>query len=133
MTKAYTTQEQFKRLFNILPLESADMHLDATDDGRSYLPKFGKSIAIERNMFSYRNGLVVPCWSLAALIDALPEEVTDDEGNDYYLHIDPEDGRYYVYYEDNYMDGNFIVDDCEEYLLDACVNIIVQLHEKGLL
>lgn len=71
--KAYTDVEQSMKLDKILPKDSYDMYLSRIDDGRTYIPHFGKSISIDRNMFPYRNGYVVPCWSLAALISLLKE------------------------------------------------------------
>ena len=71
--KVYTDVEQSMKLDKILPKDSYDMYLSRIDDGRTYIPHFGKTIVIDRNMFSYRSGYVVPCWSLAALIKVLPK------------------------------------------------------------
>lgn len=125
MTKAYTTPEQGKMLAKILPLESADMYLDSTDDGRIYLPKFGKSIAIERNLFSYRNGLVVPCWSLNALFNALPKSPRCE-----YNLVISEDKPYIAF---DSIKLNLHEDYEGEDFVDACVNLIVKFHEEGLL
>lgn len=74
--KSYTDLEQSERLAKILPLESADM---------SYTLDFD-SVKYEISVTSYKNWVVpkyaesykgfnqvLPCWSLAALIEALPK------------------------------------------------------------
>ena len=64
--KAYTDIEQSKKLAEILPLESADMHYVLIDtDKNKYSAGLGKYIGILPHY---------PCWSLAALLDILNEQ-----------------------------------------------------------
>ena len=80
--KSYTDLEQSKKLAKILPLESADMtYVAIVISGESKMIingwklKVGLDSAIKENLFSYRNGYVIPCWSLAALLNVLPKIV----------------------------------------------------------
>lgn len=79
MIKSYTNLEQSKRLTKILPLDSADMCY-AND---------GTSIKIDANPYNVRKLMwkdyvveVIPCWSLAALLDILAKEThnIDEDG-----------------------------------------------------
>lgn len=72
----FTTPEQSKRLLEIgVPANSADCYLqrcENEDDGIvDYKPFIGKSPAIEGNLFSYRYGYTIPCWSVGRLIEIL--------------------------------------------------------------
>ena len=74
--KSHTDLKQSRKLTEILPLESADMYLQADDpSGESYSPHFGESFSISHNLFSFRKGLTIPCWSLCALFEVLPKEI----------------------------------------------------------
>lgn len=64
--KAYTDLEQSKKLAEILPVESADMTWVQVDD-HTWKPTIGLDAAIKGNLFSYRNGYILPCWSLSTL------------------------------------------------------------------
>ena len=65
--KSYTDIEQSKKLAEILPLESADM---------CYLQENGQAKTISPSKLSeilnVSKPQVIPCWSLAALLDVLP-------------------------------------------------------------
>ena len=77
--KSFTDVQQSKKLAEILPLESADMywlnrHIDLTktkyevfviDKSNKYIDFF-KSYAV-----AIDNNEIIPCWSLAALLDIL--------------------------------------------------------------
>ena len=89
----YTTIEQSKKLIELgLDPKTADMYYEQ-EIGRKTDVKVGKSLAIEQNLFSFRNGYEIPCWSLGALIDLMPLNILDKEnvlqprqivGNDVY-------------------------------------------------
>lgn len=69
--KSYTDLEQSKKLAEILPLESADMHYVLTDsDQETYSPGLEKYYGVLPS---------IPCWSLATLLDILPNEISTDE------------------------------------------------------
>ena len=86
--KSYTDLEQSKRLAEILPLESADMTYCAVTEGmrekmiiKNWEVNVGLDIAIKKNLFSYRNGYMIPCWSLAALFKMLPYSARLERGS----------------------------------------------------
>ena len=70
--KAYTDLVQSKKLAEILPPNSADMyysyddHFTVNPTEKDYSVEIGK---LPINADSY----LIPCWSLAALLDLLPE------------------------------------------------------------
>lgn len=137
--KSFTDIEQSKKLAEILPPDSADMTYDAITEGmrermiiKDWQAKIGLDIAIKENRFSYRNGYVVPCWSLAALLEQLPYEVCDDNGKSLYLQINKEDDVYQLEYTGTY-EGFGIETDRYEHFVDACVSMILKLNELNLL
>lgn len=140
--KSYTDLEQSKKLAEILPVESADMtweQVDLITGDREWEPLLGLDVAIKDNLFSYRNGYTIPCWSLAALLDVLiakdfnPETMflrstSDIRGtrltNVWRLSvetIDTIDGDITLRYI--YADN----------LVDACYEMIIRLSELNLL
>jgi hypothetical protein len=112
--KAYTDIEQSKKLAEILPIESADMFYAA---GNETQPTF--------KLCSYGHIISngdIPCWSLAALLDILPDKT--------------------CVYKKTYKDGRIkyhgIIEGIKELILkdnsvDACVAIIEKLHEFKML
>jgi hypothetical protein len=86
----------------------------------------GLDIAIKENLFSYRNGYMLPCWSLAALLSVLPKTINFGYENDSTFVLKPlENGNYLAdFYEVAYVKDNPI---------DACVAIIEKLNELNLL
>lgn len=130
--KSYTDLEQSKKLAEILPVENADMywlnrHIDLRetkyevfiiDKSNKYIDFF-KSYAV-----AVDNNEIIPCWSLAALIESIPDECRmektplDQTGEFTYSFVDD----YYnirTYEEDNPV--------------DACVEMIYKFKEKDLL
>ncbi len=125
--KAYTNLQQSKKLAEILPLESADMwywHFPTAPTYNNYgYPMFHKGEDIHN----------VPCWSLASLLEQLNDEITDDNGNDYNLTIVKEGLQYQLYYHDSWGQVEDIETDYYDDLVDACVEMIIKLHEMNLL
>jgi hypothetical protein len=142
--KSFTDIKQSKKLAEILPIESADMWwsrctITDFDDGVLKV-----SYAVEPcNISQFRNTKEdIPCWSLAALIDVLP---TDWWGysEHYFLEISkngdnskPNKVCYYRFRKD--IDGaNYDriphISHSAENLIDACINMIITLHEHKLL
>ena len=131
--KAFTDLEQSKKLAEILPLESADMTYCAVTKGmrekmiiKNWEINVGLNIAIKENLFSYRNGYMIPCWSLAAMLDALPSNLQLALAiNDYQGDI-----------KERYAIGSVNSDiyDCyADNPIDACYEMIIKLHELKLL
>ena len=124
--KAYTDLEQSKMLAEILPIDSADM-IWCFDE-----------IKEEPFIFPYRLNLYedskdIPAWSLAALLEQLDDSITNDDGNDLLLEIKKEGGRYYLYYNDRWGWQDDIETDYYDDLVDACVDMIIKLHEQKLI
>ena len=142
--KSYTDLSQSKKLAKILPLESADMFYNKEPEDETY----PKDIVDTKYPMILREGHIrfleeygIPCWSLAALLDALPNKIvsheTAFEGEDaegindiYHKCIKPtEDGRYMCCYL-----GNGCIYECvADNPVDACYEMILKLNELNLL
>ena len=128
--KSYTDLEHSKKLAEILPLESADMCF--VNDGTS--------IKIDANSYNVRKLMwkdyvveVIPCWSLAALLDIIPQEIFDGEyiinitegcDNRWILTYDHHENRHHSYYGLSSGADN---------LVDTCYEMILKLHELKML
>lgn len=117
--KSHTDLEQSKKLVEILPIESADMFYDQYGVIRIGKPK-------ER----YSDYHQLPVWSLAALIGILPRFI-EFKGDKYYLRFMKE----YVEYANDEVS---ITSRClhtigNDNLVDACVEMILKLHEQNIL
>ena len=133
--KAYTDIFQSEKLAEILPLESADMCF--VNDGTA--------IKIDANSYEIAIQLwgkffveIIPCWSLAALLSILPivyinnkKEVCGP------LHIDITDSEtpFVLWYVNILHKGNIVEIQTQEYdnMIDACYEMIINLHELKLL
>lgn len=117
--KAYSDLEQSKVLAEILPIESADMFLALNGT----IPVMSKYI--DDGLVTADN-TAIPCWSLAALISILPDEIKHD-GIVNNLWITSKDVSYYSQEYDSFLY-------CEEgCTIDACVEMIIKLRESNLL
>lgn len=114
--KAYTDLEQSKKLAEFLPLESADMYYTLIDQGLYLEVKQG----IEPSKDD------IPCWSLAALLDVLPNKlqialaINDFQGDR----------------KEKYAIGSVEHDkyDCfADNPVDACYELILKLNELKML
>lgn len=79
---SYTTLEQARELMRIVPVTSGDMSYVKTMMS-GWQPQLGLDVAVRHNLYSFRAGYVMPCWSLAALYALLPKSVClfrDEEG-----------------------------------------------------
>lgn len=133
--KAYTDLEQSKKLAEILPLESADMHYQYVlpkSDKIRYNPILGNPIDA---LGWYNKGYThfgksplalseycIPCWSLAALLDLIPYRL--DDSSDFTIEK-WEDGYLVTYGAGCYKYGNE--------LIDTCYEMIIKLNEQKLL
>lgn len=123
--KAYTDIEQSKKLAEVLPLESADMFWrnGASDKHFHFFTPF----------FCYGNDmdydLDIPCWSLAALLEEIPERLFDSDGFSYDLEITEQQGLYYINYLNSEKQYYHVSVGCMNTLVDACVDMIIKLHE----
>ena len=109
--KSYTDLEQSRKLAEFIPRETADLHYDLM-----------QRVRLGEDPF------LTPCWSLAALINLLPQHIETGMG---YLQlvIDKNwDGKTCaVVYEnrDSYKRCR------NDNLVDSCVEMILRLHEMG--
>ena len=114
--KGHTDLEQSRKLAEILPLESADMCF--FNDGTA--------IKIDANSYSVRSVMwkdyeveVIPCWSLAALLDVLNcPELTQTSDGGWFIRT------WYLFHPYAVSGVNPV---------DVCYKIIIKLHEQKLL
>ena len=111
--KSYTDIEQSKKLEEILPLESADMHYWR----KGQILGVGHSKEMQEG-FKSKGIDYSPCWSFAALLSVLPEKYTE---------LIKEGGMYRIIIKDSYMTSLFYNP------VDACVAMIEKLHELKML
>lgn len=128
--KSYTDLEQSKKLAEILPLESADMwyhgHGSPWESEKVYDSDACPFHSMSPNWDK-------PCWSLAALLEEIPEIINfDDDESDYALEILKESDLYYLSYG-NPLEGDKLNIEPQENFVDACVAMIEKLHKLNLL
>lgn len=113
MTNSYTTILQSEALSDILPVESADMYYP--------LPcKEG-----DKPMFGQGGFGSTPCWTLDALLNALPKTPK----REYNLVISAD--KPYIAFDD--LELNVHEDYEGESAISACVNMILELYIRNLL
>ena len=127
--KAYTDLSQSRKLAEILPLESADMFYDGVQDlykEKTYnIPMNGSSITVRTGHIITEKGikanLLLPAWSLAALLSVLPKIVNNET-----LFIETSAALWHIGYRNIYTAR-------ADNPVDACVNMIIKLNELNLL
>lgn len=115
----YTTVEQSKNLEEILPIESADMYYTARMYGERMniiWTDWNVNLDFDAHIRD-RHEYTVPCWSLAALLGVLPEGIVllHDKNGLGYKCIKDVDTKWH------------------KNPVDACVEMIIKLHELNLL
>lgn len=128
--KAYTDLEQSKKLAEILPLESVDMHYhyDFDFDELESIPTITEEEPKEHFLLFPKD---IPCWSLAALLSLIPLSIYDEDNYSYELKIDMIDKMpRFVRLEDCYH-SDFPYDFGKDNLLDNVVESIIWLKENG--
>ena len=139
--KSYTDILQSRKLAEILPLESADMHYNnASIKGINYIDEYRAELmdynTAQKVLSKYLiNPMfeIIPCWSLASLLEQLPYELCDDDDNSSYLQMNKEDDVYQLVYTDPNGDFESIETDRYEHFVDACYELILKLNELNLL
>lgn len=106
--KSYTSLQQSRKLAEFLSLESADMYYLNGDAGKISIGEWENNVHDEDD---------IPCWSLAALLDVLPNEN---------MLVKTTDGEYYCLAKD-VMTMHY------DNAIDACVAMIEKLNELNLL
>ena len=125
--KAYTDIEQSKKLAEILPIESADMHYATWTILVS--PNQGSTI---KDLQEEYGNQIIPCWSLAALLEQIPSDLLGSNT----LTIEKDDSEYLKYglnYHDRWGREDDIKTKYYDNLVDACVEMIIKLNKKRLL
>ena len=121
--KSYTDIEQSRKLAEILPLESADMYrvFENNAETRVY---YGKAPTA--------HFVCEPCWSVAALMDIFPDEITDD--GDVYRNMSFHlKGKYIIQYPRlTTLWPSLLSVEADNYV-DACCQMVLKLHELNLL
>ena len=111
---------QSKKLAEILPIESADMHYATwTILNGEFIVSPNQGSTIEDLQEDYGNQ-IIPCWSLAALLGVMkePELIRNSEGK-WLIRV--------WYHSYPYSKGGY--DDP----VDACVDMIEKLHYMNLM
>ena len=141
--KSYTDIEQSKKLAEILPLESADMAwCNNSIRGVNYTDEYSANLYTVKEMQECfdktLNGWdkywkLIPCWSLAALINVIPQELFDGE---YIINItEGIDNKWVITYDhhENRNHSYYGLSTGADNLVDACVEMILKLHEQNFL
>ena len=145
--KLCTNLEESRRLTSILPIETSDMFWEfhpkkdsGGDNCEEYYPRVEHylSYAREKNEWTKPNK-DVPSWSLAALLDLLPNEIKVGKieySIDIRKSISSEGKRLYqvsygVIGKKNIWEDYLATPVYEEFI-DACYMMIVKLHENNI-
>lgn len=123
--KAFTNIDQSKKLAEFLSIGSADGFYEAQHNP---LTDKWEYILFTDNKWTSEE-VVIPCWSLAALLQIMPHCI--DEGYDLLLGKLPDNESWYVCYDD--IDHFIYFYIAKSNLIDACVEMIIKLHEEKLL
>ena len=120
--KSYTDLEQSKKLAGILPITTIDLAWNVFSDGSTRVLPMDDWEVVE----NAKNGAdIIPCWSLAALLDVLPFPV---------LYMEMVAGMILWCCECHIMETDEVVK-IEHYnnSVDACYEMILKLKELNLL
>jgi hypothetical protein len=148
--KAYTDLEQSKKLAELLPPESADMYYYYTEEEltlKGSLEVYHVHIPFNKANYEWYKSTkdsYTPCWSLAALLDILPNEISTGENfwDKYQIHIrkynDGENSTLHqiAYGNDRGFSGSWhdmINTGEKEDLIDCCYQMILNLNKLNLL
>jgi len=127
MIKAYTDLIQSKNLAEILSYKTADnTHERVVISGCNFGVSEEQQYIHRDIPFTYFSGVGVPCWSLAALLDVLP----DSQGR-YTKSLYWFDDAWHCVYMDE--DGEGVFGTSADNSLDACYKMVLKLNELNLL
>jgi len=120
--KSYTDLKQSKKLAEILPIESADLWWNETKNYPEFIKTYHEYLSVSIPP--------IPCWSLAALIEVLPRSI-EFKDDTYYLRFMKD----YVEYVNDAVSitGRCLHTTGNNNLVDACVEMIIKLHEQKFL
>ena len=129
--KAFTDISQSKKLAEFLPLESADFMWEYEPDKETY---WDKPTVIPIDSYIFIND--IPCWSLVALLSVLPFHlITNNQRYAFnmYKGLDKDGETYMFRYNVFNTDVCLYSTDYYNNPIDACVEMIIKLHELNLL
>lgn len=130
--KSYTDINQSKKLTEILPIESADMHYSTYSNARNgefkLSPNQGDTIGDLQFRILWSNH-IIPCWSLAALLSFIKDKCSYFEL--VYLNSTI-DGRANIL-KNVYRLSTDMYDVYEKEAIDACYEMIIKLYKQKLL
>lgn len=127
----FTSLEQSKKLAKILPLESADTHYKVkwlNNESEIFTIPYSDLGFYKDDNYHY----CVPCWSIVALLNILP--VSCDNGRHCLALINSNPNcktEWLCAYEDD--NGHLMMECYADTQIDACVEMILKLHESKLL
>jgi len=113
--KAYTDINQSKKLAKILPLKSADMGW--------YYSRNPQAARNQMWVGTKTENADIPCWSLAALLDYIPQVKLDS-----IKQYDKKLWRCCAYFASDWYNSNW----CDN-PVDVCYEMILKLYELNLL
>ena len=116
--KSYTDLEQSKKLAEILPRESADNTWERVKIG---VPEEQQYVHDANMPFCFYSGIGVPCWSLAALIDNIPQIKLDSISQSNRKHW-----RCCSYFSSDWHSSEWY-----DNPVDACYEMILRLNDKN--
>lgn len=121
--KSFTDIEQSKKLAEILPVESADMCWTPFDEEWDAYLGAPNPDAIKKE---------IPCWSLSALLNVLPQKYYPIKEHETNLILGKPKDKWCVLYWDTTgtQDGE---QTSGSNPVDACVEMILKLNEQELL
>ena len=135
--KSYTDLEQSKKLAEILPLESADMHYAKDFDGSWFIDLADyTSVKIPKYVDNIEEHLL-PCWSLGALFSVLPHQVIAYNSRFEFSMLKGlnKNGETYRIKYTLFLERHPFLHLTDAYNnpVDACIEMILKLHELNLL
>lgn len=118
--KSFTDISQSKKLAEMLSNKTSDMYYWCGEDIR-----FGGDKAQDKDYD-------IPAWSLVALLNVLPASCDDGRHCFALINSNPNgDTEWLCCYED--ADGELLYECYADNQIDACVEMILKLHEQNLL
>jgi hypothetical protein len=123
-TKLCTDLEQSNELKKFLPIESADMCYEFDFDLAFNTKWKSTPIVIEKSNHFELYSQDIPCWSLAVMMDILPIGTESHKQSD---------GSISYYYVEVYNNKKYFSTKRYDNLVDACVEMVLKLHELNLL
>ena len=117
--KSYTDINQSRKLAEILSIESADFQSKTIESNAD----------VDVDDVSY---VIYPCWSLAALLNIIPQELFDGE---YIINItEGTNYKWIISYEPQHPDEiSSYIDASSDNLIDCCVEMILKLKDRNIL